>query len=77
MVFQLQPGNMAWWDSSGLSSFATQALKSAQKSIDKVLDIEVEEGEDGVKPSKHEIRYFFVVVYCWLLFSCCASVFQA
>jgi len=58
MVFQLQPGNMAWWDSSGLSSFATQALKSAQKSIDKVLDIEVEEGEDGVKPSKHEIRYF-------------------
>ena len=51
---------MAWWDSSGLSSFATQALKSAQKSIDKVLDIEVEEGEEDVKPSEHEITYLVI-----------------
>lgn len=30
---------MSWWDTSGISSFATQALKNAQKKIDKVLDI--------------------------------------
>ncbi len=38
---------MSWWDSSGFSSFATQALKSAQKKIDKVLDIPPEEGGPG------------------------------
>ena len=32
-----------WWDSSSFSSLATQALKSAQKHIDKVLDIPEEE----------------------------------
>jgi len=31
---------MSWWDSNNFSSFATQAIKSAQKKIDKVLDIE-------------------------------------
>ncbi|XP_061180944.1 TATA element modulatory factor-like isoform X2 [Saccostrea echinata] len=34
---------MSWWDTSSFSSFATQALKNAQKKIDKVLDI----NEDG------------------------------
>ncbi|GFO33209.1 TATA-element modulatory factor [Plakobranchus ocellatus] len=37
---------MSWWDTSSISNFATQAtqaLKSAQKKIDKVLDIEAEE----------------------------------
>ena len=33
---------MSWWDSSSFSSFATQALKNAQKKIDKVLDIKDE-----------------------------------
>jgi len=38
---------MSWWDTKGLTSFATQALKTAQKKIDKVLDIkEEEEGLD-------------------------------
>ena len=46
---------MSWWDPSGLSSFATQALKTAQKRIDKVLDIEVEEGDDEGKPSKEAL----------------------
>ena len=49
---QKPSGNMAWWDSSGLSSFATQALKTAQKRIDKVLDIDVDEGDNGATPSK-------------------------
>ncbi|CAL1540630.1 unnamed protein product [Lymnaea stagnalis] len=31
---------MSWWDASGISSLASQALKNAQKKIDKVLDIE-------------------------------------
>jgi len=34
---------MSWWDAKGLTSFATQALKTAQKKIDKVLDIREEE----------------------------------
>jgi len=34
---------MSWWDAKGLTSFATQALKTAQKQIDKVLDIKEEE----------------------------------
>ena len=34
---------MSWWDTKGLTSFATQALKTAQKKIDKVLDIKEEE----------------------------------
>ena len=34
---------MSWWDTSGLTNFASQAtkaLKNAQKKIDKVLDID-------------------------------------
>ncbi|KAJ8318851.1 hypothetical protein KUTeg_003942 [Tegillarca granosa] len=34
---------MSWWNTSSISSFASQALKNAQKKIDKVLDIEDEE----------------------------------
>ena len=30
---------MSWWDSSNFTSLASQAIKSAQKKIDKVLDI--------------------------------------
>ena len=35
---------MSWWDAKALTGFATQALKTAQKRIDKVLDIKEEEG---------------------------------
>ncbi|XP_052687969.1 TATA element modulatory factor-like isoform X2 [Crassostrea angulata] len=38
---------MSWWDSTGISSFATQALKNAQKKIDKVLDITEDEASGG------------------------------
>lgn len=31
---------MSWWDTSGITNLASQALKNAQKKIDKVLDIE-------------------------------------
>ena len=42
--------NMSWWDTKGLTSLATQALKTAQKKIDKVLDIKEEEegSEQGI-----------------------------
>jgi hypothetical protein len=36
---------MSWWDAKGLTSLATQALKTAQKKIDKVLDIKEEDEE--------------------------------
>lgn len=38
---------MSWWDTTGISSFATQALKNAQKKIDKVLDIKEDEAGGG------------------------------
>ena len=45
---------MSWWESSkGLASFASQALKTAQKSIDKVLDIQ-EEGQIKTETLKAE-----------------------
>ncbi|XP_006865697.1 PREDICTED: TATA element modulatory factor [Chrysochloris asiatica] len=52
---------MSWFNASQLSSFAKQALSQAQKSIDRVLDIQEEEpstwaetipyGEPGINPS--------------------------
>ncbi|CAM4694690.1 unnamed protein product [Lepidochelys kempii] len=36
-------GGMSWFNASQLSSFAKQALSQAQKSIDRVLDIQAEE----------------------------------
>lgn len=43
---------MSWFNASHLSSFAKQALTSAQKSIDRVLDIKEEEqwGDNTVLP---------------------------
>ncbi|XP_015280296.1 PREDICTED: TATA element modulatory factor [Gekko japonicus] len=38
---------MSWFNASQLSSFAKQALSQAQKSIDRVLDIQAEEEEEG------------------------------
>lgn len=47
---------MSWWDASGFSSFATQALKNAQKKIDKVLDIQEDGTEKVTPPVKGNIR---------------------
>lgn len=54
---------MSWFNASQLSSFAKQALSQAQKSIDRVLDIQEEEpsawaetisyGEPGKERSGH------------------------
>lgn len=38
---------MSWFQSTGLSSFAKTALKEAQKTIDKALDIKEEEDGAG------------------------------
>ncbi|XP_048345933.1 TATA element modulatory factor [Sphaerodactylus townsendi] len=41
---------MSWFNASQLSSFAKQALSQAQKSIDRVLDIQGEEEDEGEGP---------------------------
>lgn len=43
---------MSWFNASHLSSFAKQALSSAQKSIDRVLDIKEDDqwGDTTVMP---------------------------
>lgn len=52
---------MSWWDTKNLTSFATQALKTAQKRIDKVLDIN--EDTDGNPKSLMCKCYAFFFVY--------------
>lgn len=42
-----------WFDSSNIASFAKNALKEAQKKIDKALDIQ-DEGQDEINRSKSE-----------------------
>lgn len=43
---------MSWFNASHLSSFAKQALSSAQKSIDRVLDIkEEDQWGDAITPT--------------------------
>ena len=38
--FQIFFPEMSWWDSTAFSGLASQALKTAQSKIDKVLDIQ-------------------------------------
>uniref|UniRef100_A0A8C4SYU4 TATA element modulatory factor 1 n=1 Tax=Erpetoichthys calabaricus TaxID=27687 RepID=A0A8C4SYU4_ERPCA len=46
---------MSWFNASQLSSFAKQALSTAQKSIDRVLDIKEEDQWGDVAPSAYSI----------------------
>lgn len=53
---------MSWFNASHLSSFAKQALTTAQKSIDRVLDIKEEEwgetaGQNFAGKFKNELCY--------------------
>ena len=52
---------MSWWNSSNFSNLATQALKQAQKKIDKVLDIEEEEG--GTSEGRFDCVFFAKILY--------------
>ncbi|KAG7319261.1 hypothetical protein KOW79_017735 [Hemibagrus wyckioides] len=48
---------MSWFNASQLSSFAKQALSSAQKSIDRVLDIkEEDQWGDAITPSLDDVQ---------------------
>lgn len=38
---------MSWFDATGIASLAKNALKEAQKTIDKALDIKEDEDDDG------------------------------
>jgi hypothetical protein len=57
--------SMSWWDAKGLTSLATQALKTAQKKIDKVLDIK-EEDEEPTETFQGEFisRIYICVKHC-------------
>lgn len=59
---------MSWFNASHLSSFAKQALTTAQKSIDRVLDIQEEEQwGDTTNPSfagKFSNRWLTVQAVC-------------
>ena len=53
---------MSWWDSAGITNLASalndsasQALKNAQKKIDKALDIKEEEGASKRKKGKRAL----------------------
>uniref|UniRef100_A0A4W3HZI1 TATA element modulatory factor 1 n=1 Tax=Callorhinchus milii TaxID=7868 RepID=A0A4W3HZI1_CALMI len=50
---------MSWFNASHLSSFAKQALSQAQKSIDRVLDIQEDEGDSwahSITPGYEEVK---------------------
>ncbi|XP_070580779.1 TATA element modulatory factor-like isoform X3 [Ptychodera flava] len=47
---------MSWFDSAGLTNFAKSALTNAQKSIDKVLDIQEDEDEQSSLESSSETK---------------------
>ncbi|XP_014774011.1 TATA element modulatory factor isoform X1 [Octopus bimaculoides] len=48
---------MSWWDSQNFSDFASNALRNAQKKIDKVLDIQDENTKQkDLRSSKKEIE---------------------
>lgn len=59
---------MSWWDTSGITSLASQALKNAQKKIDKVLEIDAggsakQKGEFNTKCVVYTAGFHSV---CWL-----------
>ncbi|XP_012271723.1 TATA element modulatory factor isoform X2 [Orussus abietinus] len=49
---------MSWFDASGFASLAKSALKEAQKTIDKALDIKEEEQRIGQSPSSDNLDFF-------------------
>lgn len=60
---------MSWWDTTGISSFATQALKNAQKKIDKVLDIKEDEAGGGTPTVTGKLVSGKACSACWGLFA--------
>ena len=51
---------MSWFDASGFSSFAKTALSQAQKSIDKVLDIEQDETSSAASKSSGKFILYYL-----------------
>ncbi|RUS88994.1 hypothetical protein EGW08_003241, partial [Elysia chlorotica] len=47
---------MSWWDTSSISNLASQALKNAQKKIDKVLDIEADQKSGRPKKKRASLQ---------------------
>lgn len=55
---------MSWFDAAGFANLAKSALKEAQKTIDKALDIKDEE-DGGLKQSKLIISILDADVLCF------------
>ena len=60
---------MSWFDPSGFSSFAKTALSQAQKSIDRVLDIEQDETNSAASKSsgKSSVRLVIYLISLHIL----------
>lgn len=54
---------MSWWDTSQLTSFATNALKNAQKKIDKVLDIPTEDDDSTSNSNRFSSKFKFSITF--------------
>lgn len=55
---------MSWFDASGFASLAKSALKEAQKTIDKALDITE---EDASKAHNGELFFFLFMIFFFFL----------
>lgn len=50
---------MSWFDTSGIANLAKSALKEAQKTIDKALDIKEDENRSNQTPKEEQANNFF------------------
>lgn len=60
---------MSWFDASNFANLAKNALKEAQKTIDKALDI-TEDEEEGTCAHFNNpafVRFFFILKYYFLI----------
>lgn len=57
---------MSWFDTAGIASFAKSALTTAQKTIDKALDIQEEKESKDDKVSKVAGMFPFLYFSCFL-----------
>ena len=64
---------MSWFDTSGFSSYAKTALSQAQKSIDRVLDIEQDETNSAASKSSGNLS---LVIYLIILHILCILLLE-
>lgn len=55
---------MSWFDTAGFASLAKSALKEAQKTIDKALDINEDEVDKHPEVEGKSFAIFFDLIHC-------------